>query len=391
MKRKICVVTGTRAEYGLLYWLMKEIQADDALELQIIATGAHLSPEFGLTYKTIENDGFRIDEKVEMLLSSDTPTAIAKSMGLGLIGFAEALDRLKPNVMVLLGDRYEAMAAAQAAMVARVPIAHIHGGETTEGIIDEAIRHSITKMSFLHFAAAEEYRRRVIQLGEAPARVFNFGAIGLDNIRKLQLLSKEDFTKATGFQWKKVNFLITYHPVTLDKCGPEGAMQALFDALDTFPDAGVLFTQSNSDTDGRRINFMVRDYAEQHKDRMLCVKALGQVRYLSAVRLMDAVIGNSSSGILEVPSFRVPTVNLGVRQCGRLMAASVINCEETSEAIESAIEQALSTEFRESIRDIKSPFGDGGVSERIVHVLKKVDLSPERIMKKFQDVEFVVP
>lgn len=390
-KRKICVVTGTRAEYGLLYWLMKEIQADNALELQIIATGAHLSPEFGLTYKTIERDGFVIDEKVEMLLSGDTPTAITKSMGLGLIGFADGLNRLKPEVMVLLGDRYEALVAAQAAMVACVPIAHIHGGEATEGLIDEAIRHSITKMSLLHFTAAEEYRRRIIQLGESPDRVFNFGAIGLDNIRRLKLLSKEEFSSETGFQWKKINFLVTYHPVTLEKGGPEDAMQALFDALDAFPNVGIIFTQANSDTDGRLINSMTQEYVARHKDRMLYVKTLGQVRYLSAVRFMDAVIGNSSSGILEVPSFRVPSVNLGARQRGRLMAPSVINCEETCADIQTAIKQAISPEFRENIRTMESPFGNGGVSEKIVDVLKTVDLSPERIMKKFQDVEFVVP
>lgn len=390
MKRKICVVTGTRAEYGLLYWLMKDIQADDSLELQIIATGMHLSPEFGLTYKTIEQDGFSIDAKVEMLLSSDTPVGIAKSIGVGVIGFADALDRLQPNVMVILGDRYESLAAAQAAMVARIPIAHIHGGEATEGLIDEAIRHSITKMSLLHFTAAEEYRHRVIQLGEAPDRVFNFGAIGLDNIRRLPLLSKDDFTRETGFQWKPINFLVTYHPVTLTKNGVESAVQALFDALDDFPQAGILFTQANSDTDGRRINVMVQEYVDKHKDRMLSVKTLGQLRYLSAIRYMDVVIGNSSSGLLEVPSFRVPTVNLGVRQRGRIMASSVISCEENALAIQSAIENALSDDFKASIRDMKSPFGNGGVSEKIVDVLKHVDLSTTQIMKRFHDVEFVV-
>ena len=386
-KRKICVVTGTRAEYGLLYWLMKEIQSDDELELQIIATGQHLSPEFGLTYKTIEADGFAINAKVEMLLSSDSPVGIAKSIGLGTAGFADALDRLKPDIMVLLGDRFEALSAAQAAMVLRIPIAHIHGGEATEGLIDEAIRHSITKMSLLHFTAAEEYRRRVIQLGENPSRVYNFGAIGLDNIKRLTLLSKEQFEKSTGYKFQHLNFLVTYHPVTLsNKCADE-YVQELLRSFDNFENVGIIFTQANSDTSGRIINKIFIDYVNKHKDRMIFVDTLGQLRYLSAVQYMDAVVGNSSSGILEVPSFHVPTVNIGPRQNGRLMAKSVLSCGEKSNEIVKALNTAVSAEFKNSIKNMRSPYGNGGVSERIVKALKTVKLSADIIMKKFYDIE----
>lgn len=389
-KRKICVVTGTRAEYGLLCWLMKEISADDELELQVIATGQHLSPEFGLTYKNIEKDGFYIDARVEMLLSSDTPVGIAKAVGLGTIGFADALDRLKPDIMVLLGDRFEALSAAQAAMLLRIPIAHLHGGEATEGLIDEAIRHSITKMALLHFTSAEVYRRRVIQLGESPDRVFNFGAIGLDNIRRLSLLSREEFERQIGFKLQQTNFLVTYHPVTLSGRNPVEYVQELLDVFDRFNDAGIIFTQANADTSGRVINKLLQDYVGCHKERMIFVNTLGQLRYLSAIKYMDAVIGNSSSGILEVPSFKVPTVNIGPRQDGRLMAESVVSCGDSAEEIKKALDKVLSKSFRNKMKYVESPYGNGGVSERIVKVLKSVNLSPEVIMKHFYDIEMSV-
>lgn len=386
-KRKICVVTGTRAEYGLLYWLMKEIQADDELELQIIATGQHLSPEFGLTYKNIEADGFAINAKVEMLLSSDSPVGIAKSVGLGTIGFADALARLQPDIMVLLGDRFEALAAAQTAMILRIPIAHIHGGEATEGLIDEAIRHSITKMSLLHFTAAEEYRHRVIQLGEEPSRVYNFGAIGLDNIKRLTLLTRKTLEVETGFKFQRVNFLVTYHPVTLSSKSSEDYVKELLNALDSFEEAGIIFTQANADTSGRIINKIFKDYVNKHQDRMIFVNTLGQLKYLSAIQYMDAVVGNSSSGVLEVPSFNVPTVNIGPRQNGRLMAKSVITCGEKSGEIAKALNKAVSSSFKNGIKKISSPYGSGGVSEKIVNILKTSDLSNERIMKKFYNIE----
>jgi len=297
-KRKICVVTGTRAEYGLLYWLMKEIQNDSKLVLQVVVTGMHLSPEFGLTYKTIEADGFHINSKVEMLLPSDTPKGITKSIGVGIIGFADVLDELRPEIMVLLGDRYEILSAAQAALIAKIPIAHIHGGETTEGQFDEAIRHSITKMSHYHFVAAEPYRKRVMQLGEDPKRVFNFGAIGLDNIKNLTLMDKDGLEKAIKFRFGRKNFLVTYHPVTLSKAGPKKAVHALLNALDQFPEAKIIFTGSNADTSGRMVNKILETYVRQNPARTAFFTSLGQLLYLRVMKNIDVVIVNGLSGII---------------------------------------------------------------------------------------------
>lgn len=387
-KRKICVVTGTRAEYGLLFWLMKEIKADADLELQIIVTGMHLSPEFGLTYKTIEADGFTIDEKVEMLLSSDTPVGITKSIGLGVIGFADALERIKPDILVLLGDRYEILAAAEAAVIARIPIAHIHGGERTEGVIDEAIRHSITKMSLFHFTATEEYRRRVIQLGEEPQRVFNFGAIGIDNIKKLNLLSLEEFQESVGLKLGEINFLITYHPVTLKSISSREAVKALIQALDFYPAAKIIFTQANSDTDGRIIHDILSGYVSKHAERMIMVHSLGQLRYLSAIKHVNVVIGNSSSGLIEVPTLKKPTVNIGSRQKGRIKGGSVIDCDENAHDIKTAIDKALSSQFADEVQNVVNPYGNGDVSVRIAACLKNVAISKGKMMKRFYDVSF---
>jgi UDP-hydrolysing UDP-N-acetyl-D-glucosamine 2-epimerase len=387
--RKICIVTGTRAEYGLLYWLMREIQTDTDLQLQLIVTGMHLSPEFGLTYKTIEEDGFCIDAKVEMQLSSDTPVGIAKSIGLGIIGFADALDRLKPDIMVVLGDRYEILAAVQAALVARIPVAHIHGGETTEGLIDEAIRHSITKMAQIHFVAAEPYRSRVIQLGENPERVFNFGAPGLDNIVKMSLLNKIDFEQSLGFKLGTLNFLVTFHPVTLDENGPEFAMTELLSALDCFSDAKIIFTKPNSDTDGRKIVKMIDDYVTKNADRAVAFISLGQLRYLSAINHVDIVIGNSSSGLVEVPVFKKPTINIGERQGGRLKTSSVLDCKESKESIIAAINKALSAEFQKQLVSTPSLYGYGNASQKIKDSLKNIEIR-NILMKKFFDISFEV-
>lgn len=384
-KKKICVVTGTRAEYGLLYGLMKNIVDDNQLKLQLVVTGMHLSPEFGLTYKQIEKDGFSIDAKVEMLLSSDTPVGIAKSIGLGIIGFADVLDKLQPDVIVVLGDRYEILAAAQTAMVARVPIVHIHGGEATEGLIDEAIRHSITKMAHIHFTATEAYRKRVIQLGEHPSRVFNFGAIGLDNINQLELLDKDSFEKSIGFVLGKVNFLITFHPITLSNTGPKQAMENLFKALDTFAEAKVIFTKSNSDTDGRIINEMIDNYVLKNPSKAVAFTSLGQLRYLSAIKHVDIVMGNSSSGIIEVPFMKKPTINIGDRQKGRLKAESVVDCDESVDSIISAIKRVLSQDFQDCLPNLQSLYGQGNVSIRIKEVLKNISLD-NIIMKKFYDL-----
>lgn len=384
-KRKICIVTGSRAEYGLLFWLMKEIQNDPELQLQIIATGMHLSPEFGLTYKQIEEDGFSIDERVEMLLSCDTPVGITKSVGLGVIGFADALSRLKPDILVVLGDRFEILAAALAAMIALIPIAHIHGGETTEGAIDEAIRHAITKMSHFHFTAAAPYRNRVIQLGETPERVLNHGAPGLDNIKKLKLLNKSAFEKAIDFQLGKPTFLITYHPVTLSDKSQETAFQELLKALGQFPEAKMIFTKANADTAGRIINNIIDKFAESHPNRVKAFTSMGQLLYLSALKNADVVIGNSSSGIVEAPAFHKPTVNIGKRQQGRLKADSVIDCDEREQAIVTAIKKALSPEFKVVLKKTINPYGSGNASAKIKNYLKKATLQ-NILMKKFHDM-----
>lgn len=381
--RKICVVTGTRAEYGLLYWLMKEIQGDSDLQLQVIATGMHLSPEFGLTYKTIIDDGFAINAKVEMLLSSDTPVGIAKSIGLGVIGFADALDMLAPDIVVVLGDRYEILSAVQAALVARIPVAHIHGGEITIGAIDESIRHAITKMSHLHFVAAEPYRTRVIQLGEHPNSVFNVGALGIENIRRLHLLDKTQLEQRLGFELGAPCFLVTYHPETLGTSAPQVAMQALLDALDQFPDAKIIFTKSNSDTYGRILGQMIDEYERRNKGRVVAFASMGQLQYLSALHLVDTVVGNSSSGLIEAPACNTPTVNVGIRQSGRLKADSVVDCLETTESIVAAIQKTLSPQFWESVKGGVSLYGYGESAAQIKNHLKQADLNDT---KRFYDL-----
>ncbi|TGU70921.1 UDP-N-acetylglucosamine 2-epimerase (hydrolyzing) [Geomonas terrae] len=372
--RRICVVTGTRAEYGLLYWLMKEIDSDPELQIQVVVTGMHLSPEFGLTYRQIEEDGFVIDAKVEMLLSSDTAVAVSKSIGLGVIGFADALERLKPDIVVLLGDRYEILAAAQAALVARIPVAHIHGGETTEGAIDESIRHAVTKMSRLHFVAAEPYRARVIQMGEAPESVVNVGALGLENLMRLKLLGREELEQSIDFRLGQRCLLVTYHPATLGSVEPKGAMQALLDALDCFPECNLIFTKPNSDTNGRIISYMIDEYARHRPGRVSVFTSMGQVRYLSAMLCVDAVIGNSSSGIIEAPACKTATVNIGERQSGRLKAKSIVDCGETTESIKAAIEQVLLPSFQDEVAGVESVYGSGQSAAAIKDHLKQADI-----------------
>jgi len=379
-KRKVCVITGTRAEYGLLYWTIYGLHNDPEIELQLIVTGMHLSPEFGLTYKQIETDGFHINKKIEVILSSDSPVGISKSMGLGMIGFSEAYEELKPDVILLLGDRFEIFSAAAAAMIARIPIAHCHGGESTEGLIDEPIRHSITKMSHLHFTSTEEYRNRIIQMGEQPDFVYNFGALGIENINRLKLLSREAFEKSIAFQLNKKNLLVTFHPVTLENATAENQFTKLLEAIDTFHDVTIIFTKANADTDGRIINQLIDEYVMEHSDKAVAFISLGQIRYLSALQFMDVVVGNSSSGLIEVPSFKTATVNIGDRQRGRIKASSVIDCEPTSNAIKNAIEKALSKEFRESLKLIENPYGTKNASENIIPLLKSVPLG--NLLKK---------
>ncbi len=382
--RKICFVTGARAEYGLLQWVLHEIKKDPDLELQIIATGMHLSPEFGQTYQAIEEDGFEIDEKVEMLLSSDTSVGVAKSMGLGTVGIADAFNRLDPDIALIPCDRYEALAAAQVALVAQIPIAHVYGGETTEGAFDEAIRHSITKMALLHYVTAEPHRKRVIQLGEVPSRVKNFGAPQLDHLNRLELLDRCEFESSIEFELRDPTFLITYHPTTLDEAPVEEELSELLEALDRFPDARLIFTKSNADTGGQIINTMIEDYAEVNSERARVYSSLGQCRYLSALHHVHAVVGNSSSGLIEAPAVPVPTVNIGDRQRGRLRTESVIDCQPESESIRVAIEEALSNDFQDKIKGVTSPYGDGRAAPRICQDLKEADLGS--LSKSFYDL-----
>lgn len=383
---KICVVTGTRAEYGLLYWLMKEIDLDSELELQIIVTGMHLSPEFGLTHKVIEQE-FNINKKIEMLLSSDTPVGISKSIGLAQISFSEAYDELKPDLVILLGDRYEIFAAATAAMVARIPIAHLHGGETTEGAFDEAIRHSVTKMSHLHFTATDEYRRRVIQLGEAPDRVFNVGGLGIENIKRLNLMSKEEFENSINFKLNNKNLLVTFHPVTLEESTTEQQFMQLLDALDTLTNTHIIFTKANSDTDGRIINKLIDDYVNKNPSKSVAFASLGQLRFLSALQFVDGVVGNSSSGLAEAPSFKIGTINIGDRQKGRIKASSVIDAEPNYQSILKAIEYLYSDSFKKTLITTKNPYGEGSASNEIIQIIKNTSLK-DILKKSFFDLPY---
>jgi GDP/UDP-N,N'-diacetylbacillosamine 2-epimerase (hydrolysing) len=382
--KKICVITGTRAEYGLLRWLMDGIARSARLDLQVIATGAHLAPEFGLTFREIESDGFRIDRKVEMLLSSDTSTGITKSIGVAMIGFADALAELAPDMVLLLGDRYEIFAAAAAATIARIPVAHLHGGETTEGAFDEAMRHSITKMAQLHFVAADEYRRRVVQLGEDPTRVFLVGGLGIDNMLKLDLLDRPALEAALDFRLAERNLLVTFHPATLDQGSATAQMEELLAALDTLENTHLIFTLPNADTQGRVLGQMVEAYVAQRPNAR-AYASLGQLRYLSAVAQVDAVVGNSSSGLAEVPSFHKATINIGDRQKGRLKAASVIDCEPQRESIKAALAMAYSTEFQAILRETCNPYGEGGASEKVLRILENYDFSSS-LKKMFHDL-----
>jgi len=379
MLRKICVVTGTRAEFGLLYWLMKEVENTDGLELQLIVTGMHLSPEFGLTFSEVESE-FSITKKIEILLSSDSPIGISKSMGLAQISFSEAYQELKPDIILLLGDRFEIFSAASAAMIARIPIAHIHGGESTEGVIDEAIRHSITKMSHLHFAATEKYRNRIIQLGENPENVFNVGSLSVESIHRLSLLEKDKFEESIDFKLNKKNLLITYHPVTLEGSSSSSQFEELLCALDNLEETLLIFTKSNSDTYGRIINEMIDKFVAAKKSKAISFYSLGQVRYLSALQYVDGVIGNSSSGLYEAPSFRIGTINIGDRQKGRIKPKSVIDCAPNEREILSAMDKLYSPQFQEMLKGVINPFEGANTCSKIAEVLQKTDLS--KLLKK---------
>ncbi len=386
--KRIGIMTGTRAEYGLLKSLMQEINKDNDLELYLIVSGMHLSPEFGMTYKEIEEDGFEINAKVEMLLSSDSPVGISKSIGLGIIGFADEFQRADLDMLILLGDRYEALSAAICAMVMRIPIAHLHGGELTEGAIDEGIRHSITKMSYLHFTSTEQYRNRVIQLGENPERVFYVGALGVENIKKINLMTKEELEKSIHFEIDENTVVVTYHPVTLENNTVEEQFLNLLKVLDRNPKIRMIFTKANADTNGRIVNELIDKYAAQNSERACAFMSLGQKRYLSALKYCRIVIGNSSSGIIEAPSFGKPIINIGDRQKGRICADSVINCGYTQQEIQQAMETALTKEFENKASNCRNPYEKENTAANIISVIKDYLLNDKIKLKKgFYDIK----
>lgn len=371
--KKICFVTATRAEYGLLKPLMLAIKNSSKFDLQILVTGAHLSPEFGLTYQQIVEDGFTIDQKVEMLLSSDTASGIVKTIGVGMIGYADALAALSPDGVVILGDRYEMLGVAAAATIFRIPIIHLHGGEVTEGAYDEQIRHAITKLSSLHFTSTEAYRDRVIQMGESPKRVFNVGAIGLDNIKIVKLLAQEELEQSLGFRFNKYTYQVTFHPETLAEKSSQQQFQILLSAIAKQEDSFFVFTKANADTDGRVINEMIDDFVRNYPDKAIAFHSLGLLRFLSFTKLSTAMVGNSSSGIIEVPSLHTATINIGDRQKGRVQAASVVNCEVSEESIAAAFETVKTDSFRRDLKSIHNPYDAGGATLKIMDALLAVD------------------
>ena len=376
-RRRICVVTGSRADYGLLYWIISDLQRAPQAEMQLVVTGMHLAPEFGRTVSVIEADGFPIAARVESLLSSDTAAGIAKSIGIGTIGFASEFARLAPEIILLLGDRFDIFAAAQAALVANIPIAHIAGGDTTEGAFDEALRHSITKMAQLHFVTNAESAVRVRQLGEDPAHIHVVGSPGIDYIRRLPTLSRRVLERELGVGFRTRNLLLTFHPVTLAPAASLAQFQALLDALESLgPDVGLFFTRSNADTGGRGFNQLLDTWADRHENAQVFT-SLGQRHYLSLMAHVDAVVGNSSSGLYEAPSFGKPTVDIGDRQRGRLAATSVIRCAARTDAIASAIAQAFTMDCAGTV----NPYGDGESSKRIVEMLLSI-ADPAALVRK---------
>jgi GDP/UDP-N,N'-diacetylbacillosamine 2-epimerase (hydrolysing) len=387
MVKRVCVVTGSRAEYGLLKGLLEEIRNEPCLELQLIVTGMHLSHEFGLTVKEIENDGFQIQRRVEMLLSSDSSVGVTKSIGLGVIGFADAIADLRPNLIVVLGDRFEILAAAIAALIAKVPVAHLHGGESTIGALDDAIRHSITKMASLHFVAAEEYRRRVIQLGEHPERVFLVGGLGVDGIQRQKLLSKTELESELGVKFRSKMLLVTYHPETLEQDSLHG-LESMLTALSDLEDVTLIFTLPNADNGGRQIMHRIEKYCATREDAF-AFKSLGQSRYLSCLLHCDGIVGNSSSGLLEAPSLKKGTINIGDRQKGRLRASSIIDVPASAGAIMEAVKILFSTSFQDDLRHAENPYGDGGASRRIAKLIATQELDGLQ-RKVFYDLSTVL-
>lgn len=386
VKRKVCVVTGSRAEYGLLRFLMQAIRQSPSLDLQVVVTGMHLSPEFGLTYREIESDGFSICRRIEILLSSDTPVGTGKAVGLGVIGFADAFSELRPDVVVVLGDRFEILAAVTAALFAQIPVAHLHGGESTEGAFDEGIRHAITKMSHLHFVATAEYHQRVLQLGEDPARVFLVGGLGVDAIRQTDLMSRGDLEDSLSFRFGRRNLLITWHPPTLGHATAELQFAELLAALEEMTEIHCIFTKPNADAGSRALFAMIDEFVARHSERSVASVSLGQQRYWSVMNEVDAVVGNSSSGLLEAPTFRIGTINIGDRQKGRVMGESVIQCDPDRNAINKAILELYSADFQNALQTVQNPYGNGGAAASIAHTLEVTPLGPPVICKHFFDL-----
>jgi len=383
--KRVCVVTGSRAEYGLLRWVMEGFKNSDVCSLQTVVTGMHLSPEFGSTWKIIEAEGFSIDWKVEMLLGSDSASAVTKSMGIAMIGFADAFSHLKPDLLVVLGDRFEILAAASAALIAGIPIAHLHGGELTEGAYDDAIRHSLTKMSHLHFTAASDYRNRVIQLGEDPARVWDVGGFGLDSIANVDLLSRVEVEDNLNISLGDKSLLVTFHPETIPDAVPEQQLEELLFALGQVS-AAIVFTMPNADNKNRILRAMIEDFVQQQRGRAVVHASLGQQLYLSTLAEVNAVVGNSSSGLIEAPAFGKGTVNIGRRQDGRLRAKSVVDCKAHRSDIADAIERVLDPSFQAKITGQQNPYGSGGASAKTVSIIEKWFNHETSISKRFHDL-----
>lgn len=390
-KRKICIVTTSRADYGSMSCIMREIKEDPALELITVVTGSHLLREFGLTYKEIIKDGFKIDRKVDMLLRKDDETSIVKSIGKGCILFSEVLRDLAPDIVVVLGDRFELLSIVSAAVVLKTPVAHLCGGDLTAGAIDEVIRHAVTKLSTYHFAASEPYRKRIIQMGENPSNVFNYGHPGLDNILELNLMTQEQLERSIDFKFGDEKIAIaTYHPVTLEARTGRDQINNLLKAIKAF-DIKVVFTKSNCDTGGREINGLIKTFCESNDKKYKFTDNLGQLRYLSCLKNFDLVIGNSSSGLSEAPSFGIPVVNIGDRQLGRLRSKNVIDSGYSVDMIKKAIKKGLSSSFRTVAKSAVNPYKKPGVKsagKKIKEKLKKVSISPVILKKHFFDVEF---
>jgi len=381
--KRICVVTTSRADYGIYLPVLRQIEKDPSFQLQLLITGSHLSPDFGFTVREIAADGFDTSERVEMLLSSDTPAGISIAMGLGMIGFAQSYARLRPDLLLVLGDRFEMHAAVSAALPFKIPVAHIHGGELSEGAIDDALRHSITKMSHLHFVATEVYAKRVRQMGEEPWRITVSGAPALDNLKTVELLERPEIEERYNLQLEEPFLLVTYHPVTLEFEHVEARVEALLAALADLKMA-VVFTYPNADTGSRQIIKAVEDYAGKTEHAQIVVN-LGMQGYFSMMKQAAAMVGNSSSGIIEAASFQLPVVNIGNRQRGRLRAQNVIDVGDNRADISEGIRRALDPEFRSGLANLVNPYGDGIAAERIVARIKSVEFGDQLLTKRFQE------